>query len=67
LRVNVLGGIDMFQLFDDNSSLSPRTYSVKSYKKKRKLGIGKILLYFLYVVIAFIILGFTVLSAYNAI
>ena len=56
----------MFQLFDDNTSIAPRTYSIKSFKKKRRLSIWKILLYIVYVLVAFVVLGFTVLSAYDA-
>ncbi|MCX8132299.1 MAG: hypothetical protein N3I35_19665 [Clostridia bacterium] len=57
----------MFQLFDDNSSVAPRTYAIKSYKKKKRVYVKKILLYLTLLLTVFIVAGIVFLSANNLI
>lgn len=50
-------------LKNNKNDFIPRTYSVKGYKVKKPIKIGKILKYFTYLIIIIFILGVTILTA----
>lgn len=49
-------------MFNKDCKLLPRTYSVKSYKRREASGIRKTFKFLMYVMIFAVILGFSFLS-----
>ncbi|MCX7708663.1 MAG: hypothetical protein N2484_02315 [Clostridia bacterium] len=49
-------------MFRNNSDFQPRTYSVKSFKRRKGVSLKKVLIYFTFIILSVLILGVTFLS-----
>lgn len=49
-------------MFGNSSDFIPRTYAIKSFKKRKTLWFKKLLLYFVYFVVVIMVFGIAFLS-----
>lgn len=49
-------------MFGNSSDFIPRTYSVKSFRRRKSIGLKRVLTYFIYFILILILLGIAFLS-----
>jgi hypothetical protein len=59
--------MEVFKVFKKDNDLIPRTYSIKSYRRRKTISFGAAAKYFAIFAVVVLLIGFGILMAYHLI